>query len=68
MGRSKNAQVDVAMKDMTGAAGSKDFRPSADSYSHDIETDVARGETTQLKRRLQSRHLQMIAIGKQKFP
>lgn len=62
----KNVNIDVAMKDMDGVGSSKNTRPSADSLSHDPESDIAKGETTQLKRRLQSRHLQMIAIGKHK--
>lgn len=61
----KNVSVDVAMKDMSGGESVKDYETTADSYDHDTEShhDVAKGETTQLKRRLQSRHLQMIAIG-----
>lgn len=36
---------------------------SSSSFDGEVEKQVEKGTTVQLKRRLQSRHLQMIAIG-----
>jgi len=53
----KNA--DVEMKPIDNKSTGSDYP----SFEHDHHEDYQVGETAHLKRRLQSRHLQMIAIG-----
>lgn len=61
----KNMEINVAPK-----TESPEISPewhSRSSYDGELEKQsVEKGTTVQLKRRLQSRHLQMIAIGMQK--
>jgi len=63
------ADKDLAINTVTskdGVAVGKPELQSNSSFDMDIELEkrsVEKGTTVQLKRRLQSRHLQMIAIG-----
>jgi len=66
------ADKDLAINTVTSKDGVAVGRPelqSNSSFDMDIELEkrsVEKGTTVQLKRRLQSRHLQMIAIGTSK--
>lgn len=57
----KSMDINVAPK-----AAEPQVKPdTSSSYDGELEKQVDVGTTVQLKRRLQSRHLQMIAIGMQ---
>lgn len=63
----KNLAINVAPKGtLTVAQGTSEDISTRSSYDAELEKQVIPGTTVQLKRRLQSRHLQMIAIGMRK--
>lgn len=55
-------KIDIAPK-MAGVSLTPEEWNSSSSVDGDMEKQIQQGTTVQLKRRLQSRHLQMIAIG-----